>query len=474
MAPSEPALTNAAELSVSELSQALKREVEDRFGYVRVRGEISGYRGPHSSGHAYFALKDVGAKIDAVVWRGAMSKLKFRPEEGMEVIATGRLTTYPGKSAYQIVVDALEPAGVGALLAQLDERRKRLAAEGLFDETRKRPLPYLPEVIGVVTSPTGAVIRDILHRLAERFPRRVLVWPVRVQGETAAAEVAAAIRGFNALAPGGEIPRPDVLIVARGGGSLEDLWGFNEEVVVRAAAESQIPLISAVGHETDTTLIDLASDRRAPTPTAAAEIAAPVRADLVAATAESGARLRAAMARGLEGRRVELRSAARALPSLEALVQIPRQRLDHAAARLAPALMSNAARHRARLAAAAARLSPTALLGRATFAGEKVSGLGSRLDRAVRAVMERRRDRLDNVWKLARSLSHEGVLDRGYALVMGEGGHVVPRAAGVSAGEALTLRFADGEVAAVAAGARPARRAPKARDDKPGQDDLFG
>ena len=224
----EPVLSNAPEISVTELSQALRRTVEDTFGYVRVRGEVSGYRGPHSSGHAYFCLKDEGARIDAVVWRTSFSKLKFKPEEGMEVIATGRLTTYPGKSTYQIVIDVLEPAGVGALLAQLEERRKRLAAEGLFDEARKRPLPYLPEVIGVVTSPTGAVIRDILHRLAERFPRRVLVWPVRVQGETAAAEVAAAIRGFNALPAGGQIPRPDVLIVARGGGSLEDLWGFNE------------------------------------------------------------------------------------------------------------------------------------------------------------------------------------------------------------------------------------------------------
>ncbi|MFD1333321.1 exodeoxyribonuclease VII large subunit, partial [Methylopila musalis] len=296
--PPKDTPTNAPDVTVSELSQALKRTVEDAFGYVRVRGEISGYRGPHSSGHAYFALKDEGAKIDAVVWRGSFSKLRFKPEEGMEVIATGRLTTYPGKSAYQIVIDALEPAGVGALMALLEERRRKLAAEGLFDRERKRPIPFLPEVIGVVTSPTGAVIRDILHRVSDRFPRRVLVWPVRVQGETAAAEVAAAIRGFNALAPGGPIPRPDVLLVARGGGSLEDLWAFNEEIVVRAAAESAIPLVSAVGHETDTTLIDFAADVRAPTPTAAAEMVTPVRADLLATVAERGARLKGAALRG--------------------------------------------------------------------------------------------------------------------------------------------------------------------------------
>ncbi len=476
MAGPDAALSNAPEISVSELSQSLKRVVEDRFGYVRVRGEISGYRGPHSSGHAYFALKDEGAKIDAVVWRGTFGKLKFRPEEGMEVIATGRLTTYPGKSAYQIVVDVLEPAGVGALLAQLEERRKRLAAEGLFDEGRKRPLPFLPETVGVITSPTGAVIRDILHRLSDRFPRRVLVWPVRVQGETAAAEVAAAIRGFNALAADGDIPRPAVLIVARGGGSLEDLWGFNEEVVVRAAAESAIPLISAVGHETDTTLIDFASDRRAPTPTAAAEMAVPVRAELVAAVEDRGGRLRASMARAVESRRVELRSAARALPSLETLLQVPRQRLDHAAARLAPALATNAGRHHARFAAATAKLSPVALARRVALEREKLAALAPRAGRAFAVAAERRRERLETTWKLLRNLSHQGVLERGYALVTGPDGHLVSRAAAVTPGVALSLRFADGEVAATAGGAAQSaeKRAPRPKTTPAAQEDLFG
>ena len=254
--PASTAPTNLPEISVSELSQSLKRTVEEAFPYVRLRGEISGYRGPHSSGHVYFSLKDDSAKIDAIIWKGAFARMRFKPEEGMEVIATGKVTTYPGKSSYQIVIDALEPAGVGALMALLEERRKKLAAEGLFDEARKKPLPYLPRVIGVITSPTGAVIRDILHRLSDRFPRHVLVWPVRVQGETSGAEVANAIEGFNAMSQTGAMPRPDVLIVARGGGSLEDLWGFNDEVVVRAAAASSIPLISAVGHETDFTLIE--------------------------------------------------------------------------------------------------------------------------------------------------------------------------------------------------------------------------
>ena len=251
---------NVAELTVSELSGAIKRALEDGFGYVRLRGEISGYRGPHASGHCYFALKDDKAKIDAVIWRGGVQKLKFRPEEGMEVIAQGRITSYPGSSKYQIVIETLEPAGVGALMALLEERKRKLTAEGLFADDRKRKLPFWPQVVGIVTSPTGAVIRDMLAGFNERCPTRVIVWPVRVQGETSAAEVAAAIRGFNALVPGGRVPRPEILIVARGGGSLEDLWGFNEEIVVRAVAESSIPVISAVGHETDWTLIDLAAD----------------------------------------------------------------------------------------------------------------------------------------------------------------------------------------------------------------------
>ncbi len=288
--------SNAHEFTVTEISQSVKRTVEEQFGHVRIRGEITGYRGPHSSGHAYFALKDEKARIEAVIWRGVFSKLRFKPEEGMEVIASGKLTTYPGSSKYQVVIDNIEPAGAGALMALLEQRRKQLAAEGLFDASRKKELPYLPQTIGVITSPTGAVIRDILHRLDDRFPTHVIVWPVRVQGDTCGAEVANAINGFNALPIDGPIKRPDLLIVARGGGSIEDLWGFNEEEVVRAAAASQIPLISAVGHETDVTLIDYASDRRAPTPTGAAEMAVPVKSELVNYVLDQGNRLRAAQA----------------------------------------------------------------------------------------------------------------------------------------------------------------------------------
>src|ERR1700736_1540011 len=303
--PAAETLINTPELTVSELSSALKRTVEDTYGHVRVRGEISGFRGPHSSGHCYFALKDESAKIEAVIWKGVHSRMRFKPQEGLEVIATGKLTTYPGSSKYQIVIEAIEPAGIGALMALMEERKRKLGAEGLFDEARKQLLPWLPDVIGVVTSPTGAVIRDILHRLADRFPRHVLVWPVRVQGDGSAEEVAAAIRGFNDLPVGGAIPRPDLLIVARGGGSLEDLWSFNEEIVVRAAAESMIPLISAVGHETDVTLIDFASDRRAPTPTAAAEMAVPVRVDLLLQIDSLARRQLSCWARWLEARRTE-------------------------------------------------------------------------------------------------------------------------------------------------------------------------
>src|SRR3974377_441031 len=315
------------EWTVSELSAALRRTVEHAYGHVRVRGEVSGFKGPAPSGHCYFRLKDDKAVLESVIWKTTYARMRVKPEEGLDVVVSGRLTTFAGSSKYQMVIDTLEPAGVGALMKLLEERKKKLAAEGLFDEARKQLLPFLPDVIGVVTSPTGAVIRDILHRLADRFPRRVLVWPVRVQGDTSAAEVANAIRGFNALAATGPLPRPDLIIVARGGGSLEDLWSFNEEIVVRAAAESMTPLISAVGHETDVTLIDFAADRRAPTPTAAAGIAVPMRGDLMERLAALGARKLTCWQRGIEQHREKLRWLSRALPALDEFLAIPRQRL---------------------------------------------------------------------------------------------------------------------------------------------------
>src|SRR5690349_21447290 len=326
-------LTNLPEFTVSEISQAVKRTLEGRFDRVRVRGEISGFKRA-TSGHLYFALKDEEAKLDGVCWRGTAQRLSIAPEDGLEVIATGKVSSYPGRSSYQIIIDSLELAGEGALLKLLEERRKKLAAEGLFDASRKQALPFLPEVIGVVTSPTGAVIRDILHRLRDRFPRHVLVWPVLVQGEGAKDQIATAINGFNAITPGGVIPRPDLLIVARGGGSLEDLWAFNEEVVVRAAAASTIPLISAVGHETDTTLIDHASDPRAPTPTAAAEMAVPVRAELLADVMQDGARLARAMRRMTDEARLRLEGLGRGLPRPAQIIAERIQTLDGCVERL--------------------------------------------------------------------------------------------------------------------------------------------
>ena len=488
---------NVAEFSVGELANAIKKALEDGFGYVRLRGEISGYRGPHASGHCYFALKDDKAKIDAVIWRGSVSKLKFRPEEGMEVIAQGRITTFPGSSKYQIVIEALEPAGVGALMALLEERKRKFAAEGLFEEARKNPRPFLPRVVGIITSPTGAVIRDMLAGFTERFPARVIVWPVRVQGETMAAEVTAAIRGFNALPPGGKIPRPDVLIVARGGGSLEDLWGFNEEMVVRAAAESNIPLISAVGHETDWTLIDLVADARAPTPTKAAEWAVPKYADLVQQLLDLGHRRANAIRRALEGKRVELKSASRGLPRLEDLVSLPRQRFDSVEKRLGRALLANTRAHAMRQARIAIRLNPRLIEVRLHRAHDRLEALGRRSGEGLARIAGQRRSRLERVsgrlnpqtqrdrisrcserlaalhvrsgralnnrlvaWrrlleghgKLLTSLSYQSVLQRGFALVRDEAGNAVRLVGQTSIDARLQLELADGCIDATVTG----------------------
>jgi exodeoxyribonuclease VII large subunit len=523
----EAAPTNAPEISVSELSNALKRTLEDRFAFVRVRGEVSNYRGPHTSGHVYFSLKDRNARIDAVIWKSAFSRMKVRPEEGLEVIASGKITTFPGKSAYQIVIESLEPAGVGALMALIEARRVKLAAEGLFDSSRKRPLPYLPRVIGVVTSPTGAVIRDILHRLSDRFPVHVLLWPVRVQGETSAGEVAEAIAGFNALDPEGPLPRPDVLIVARGGGSLEDLWSFNDEIVVRAAAASRIPLVSAIGHETDTTLIDYAADRRAPTPTAAAELVTPVRAELIGTAAGLGGRLRSAALRLGERRRAELRALLRVLPTGEGLLAGPRQRLDLAGGRIdaaaraalgrrrvaleqwarrlgAQSPRASAARQRGRLEGLSARLLRAgavdherrverstrlearlraALSARVRLAAqdirrsrERVDHSKARLRRAVVTSIQQRRERLAALEQFLGALSYRNVLKRGFALVRDQGGAPLRSAQAIGPGQRLRIEFADGEIAATARNeappsGNPQRSASKAQGS--GQGSLF-
>jgi exodeoxyribonuclease VII large subunit len=489
--------SNLTEYTVTELSGSIKRTMEAAFDQVRVRGEISGYRGPHSSGHAYFALKDDRSRLEAVIWKGSFSKLKVRPEEGMEVIATGKITTFPGSSKYQIVIESLEPAGVGALMALLEERKRKFTAEGLFDAGRKQLLPFMPAVIGVVTSPTGAVIRDILHRISDRFPLHVIVWPVKVQGEGSGAEVANAINGFNALEPGGPIARPDVLIVARGGGSLEDLWGFNDEVVVRAAASSEIPLISAVGHETDWTLIDYAADQRAPTPTGAAEMAVPVKADLEAQIASLGARLSGAISRQMDNRRQGVRGLVRALPSIDQLLALPRRRFDEAAARLERGLELTALNKRRSFEKAASQLRPDILSARITerrqriseqmlkaeriverkldllrsrinradavFAGlpmrlagevarskERLGSISRRGDGALDTFMRRERQALVAHDRILQSLSYKNVLKRGYAVIRDEENKVLSAAAAIPEGKPIAIEFADGRIKAVA------------------------
>ncbi len=472
---------NAQPLSITEISTLLKRTVEERFGYVRLRGELSGVKRA-ASGHLYCALKDEKAVLDGVMWRGSTNRLAFVPEDGLEVIATGKLTTYAGRSKYQIVIDSLEIAGEGALLALLEKTRARLEAEGLFARERKKPLPFLPKTIGVVTSPTGSVIRDILHRLADRFPSHVIVWPVLVQGQGAAEQVSAAIRGFSELDPGDAVPRPDLLIVARGGGSIEDLWGFNEEAVVRAIAECTIPVISAVGHETDTTLADHAADRRAPTPTAAAEMAVPVRVDLEATLADFATRQRRAVHRPVELGRERLEARVRRMPRMETLLQPQAQRLDELSERLRRGLTDRAGQGREQLAGIAARLSPTTL-GRAQTDAQR------RLDRVrlVPALVERSirdgRERLASLTRIASQLHPEKPLERGYAIVRDISGKALTGKMQAAKEKALSLQFKDGALE-VGVGSTPppvkptpARKPPKKTTRNiapPTQDDLFG
>jgi exodeoxyribonuclease VII large subunit len=472
----EPLLAahNLPEFTVSEISAAVKRALEGRFDRVRVRGEVSKPT-YHNSGHLYFSLKDENAVLDACAWRSTVSRLKLRVEHGMEVVVTGRISSYAGSSKYQIVAEAIELAGEGALLKMLEERRKRLAAEGLFDAARKRPLPFLPEVIGVITSPSGAVIRDILHRLADRFPRRVILWPVAVQGDGAAGQIVAAIRGFNALAPGGPegvgVPRPDLLIVARGGGSLEDLMPFNEEEVVRAAAASRIPLIAAVGHETDTTLIDFAADRRAPTPTAAAEMAVPVRAELLEEVLDHAHRLVRALTRLAEEMTQRLDGwIERLLNAPRAYFGSRRDRLAHLAAAL-PTPTQQLAQARLKLDHAAANLTQgmTALLTHKRHAYERTAAHLRRA--AIDQRIAQGQLRLESLGRLLDSYSYEKVLARGFALVRDAADRSVTSAAAVAPGAGLTIQFADGTVAATADGAaeKPRPRAAKPADPKQGR-----
>ncbi|WP_342240187.1 exodeoxyribonuclease VII large subunit [Inquilinus sp. OTU3971] len=485
--------SNLPEFTIAELTGALKRTIEGEFGLVRVRAEIGKVTVPRS-GHVYLTLKDDSCTLESVIWKGQLSRLMVRPEQGMEVICTGRLTIYGSRSQYQMVIEQMELAGEGAILKMLEERRRRLAAEGLFEAARKRALPFLPRVIGVVTSPTGAVIRDILHRLSDRFPRHVLVWPVAVQGDSAAGQVAAAIEGFNALPPGGPVPRPDLLIVARGGGSLEDLMPFNEEIVVRAAAASAIPLISAVGHETDTTLIDFASDRRAPTPTAAAEMAVPVRAELLGRVLDCSRRLEAGTARLFGEHRTRLDALRRGLGDPARLIESAMQRLDDRGERLDRAALGTVERRRSRLAELGARLPhprrQVAETARHLIQlGDRLAACGPRLthrpaDRfqalsgrfgpePVQRALADRTARLAAAGRLLESYSYVDVLRRGYALVLDPAtGHALGSAQEATPGRAVAIRFQDGEAPAVIGGSRPHRPA-RAPDPKPEQGSLL-
>jgi exodeoxyribonuclease VII large subunit len=462
--------SNVQAYTVSELAFALKRTIEDAYGFVRLRGELSKVTF-HSNGHVYLDIKDERASISGVIWKTQVRGLAIRPQTGLEVIVTGKVTTYPGRSQYQIIIETMAPAGIGALLAQLERLKAKLAAEGLFEAARKRKLPTMPAVVGVITSPTGAVIRDILHRIADRWPCRVIVWPSLMQGEAAAGQVAAAIAGFNALAPGGPIPRPDVLIVARGGGSVEDLWPFNDEALARAAAASAIPLISAVGHETDTTLIDFVSDRRAPTPTAAAEFATPVLAELAASLADYQRRLIACGGRAIEVRRTRLAAAARGLPRPQDLIGLATQRLDIASGRLSAGLQRNVAVHAEALARWAGRLNPRLLQRETEQKQRRLVEVSARLGPAASRRLQRDGERLTALANLRESLNPKGPLRRGYALIFRGDGRLARSAQELSAGQAVRMEFQDGKRDAVVEGA-PGRRA-RGAGPGPGQGDLF-
>ena len=435
---------NAPEFSVSELSSVLKRMIEGEFSNVRIRGEVGRVSRP-ASGHLYFDLKDDKSVIASVTWRGQASKLATQPEEGLEVVATGKITTFAGQSRYQMIVSEMSVAGIGALMAQLEKRKKVLEAEGLFDKNIKKEIPYLPEIIGVVTSPSGAVIRDILHRLSDRFPRKVLLWPVSVQGESCAPDVTAAINGFNKLTPGGAMPRPELIIVARGGGSIEDLWGFNEESVVRAAFESEIPLISAVGHETDTTLIDLASDLRAPTPTAAAEYAVPVRADLMGWLSSMEERRVRSLTSNLEIKRQRLKDLSRGLPTPADLVAMAAQRLDAVSDRLPRALSAVSNNKRTLLLQTSAGLRGRLLQNKLIDRTKEMNRFVKSIEANIRLIIQRNQSSLDGLERIRQTLGYEATLRRGYTVVRNKDGKLITRLKEADVNKELEIEFYDGK-----------------------------
>ena len=460
--------SNAPEYSVTELSLALKRTVEGQFGYVRIRGEISGCKRA-ASGHVYLNLKDDKSVIDGVMWKGVAGRLSFRPEDGLEVLCTGKLTTYPGRSKYQIVIDRMEVAGEGALMALLEKRKKELAAEGLFDAERKRLIPYLPKIIGVVTSPTGSVIRDILHRLSDRFPRHVLVWPVLVQGDGASKQISDAIDGFNNMDTGGKIPRPDVIIVARGGGSLEDLWCFNEEEVIRAVAKSSIPLISAVGHETDTTLIDYVSDFRSPTPTAAAEKAVPVRDDLIYTIRDFDMRLEKATRRYFNELEQKVEGLGRGLPKPTDMLSLASQRFDELSDRLPRALKVGVEKHATNFESIKRLLRPETINVEIKRSAEQIKVSSERMNRAVSYNISNKKNQFETPARLLGSLSYQNVLDRGFAVIRDGEGKALSDGNNIKKGTGLGIEFRDGVVPVITTGGKPAQKKPKKKTVKPDQ-----
>ncbi len=508
--------SNTPEFTVSEVAGSVKKLIEAELGWVRIKGEV-GRVIIARSGHMYFDLKDDRSVLSCMTWKGQVSGLGIVPEEGMEVIAEGKMTASGFQSKFALNAQRMTVAGEGALMALLEKRKKLLAGEGLFEESLKQPLPYLPDVIGVITSLQGAVIRDILHRLRDRFPRKVLIWPVAVQGAACAPEVARAIKGFNAFSVGGSMPRPDLLIVARGGGSVEDLWGFNEEIVARAAAASDIPLISAVGHETDTTLIDFVSDKRAPTPTAAAELAVPVRHELAAWVDQAEARMSTALSSGLTRRDQRLRDLARALPKAQSLTDVPQQRLDTVGDKLGPALMAGVQRRSIKLADVSGALRPGTLqrmiandrkrldvlsarlgpaLGRSvTSKSDKLAVRIARFDpkrlmkdvqtrhetleRAVARMVDgghRQIDaltrKLEAMDRLRMTLGYKATLDRGYAIVRGDGAIVTTAKAASKAG-VLEIEFADKKMTVGGKSAKPSKPSPKPAASPTDQGSLF-
>ena len=437
-------IKNTLELSVSELSVSIKNLIEENFGYVRVKGEIGRVSNP-ASGHVYFDLKDKDSVISGIVWKGNASALEVKPEEGLEVVCTGKVTTYKGQSKYQIIVDNIEPAGLGALMALLEKRKKAFSDEGLFSNDFKKNIPFLPNVIGVVTSPSGSVIRDIIHRINDRFPTQIIVWPVRVQGETCPDEVADAIDGFHLLEQSG-IPNPDLIIVARGGGSVEDLWGFNDEKVVRSAFRSKIPIISAIGHETDNTLIDLVADLRAPTPTAAAEKSVPVKNDLINIIGDLESRFKNSILRSIQYRETQSKKIFKSFPEITNILKNPFQKIDNLSSRLIFSLKSSINIFDEKYLRISKTLRLSLLNDKLIRLDERASSNYKSLGTKFRYYLKNFKNRLNLSSSILSALSHEKVLKRGFAIIKDDNFSLIRSSKDVKNNQSLSIQFSNNDV----------------------------